>query len=689
MRASPAAPRGEDPDQPIGPGGRDGRYRAPAVTGGSATQSAAPERRAGWRESLTDPAVVAIALYAIVAMGAAVAAYFALFTQFAPYDDEGTLLVTLNAFAHGDTLYSDVYTPYGPFYYELFGGLLALSGESVTTDLSRSIVLVLWVGTSFLFGLAAQRLSGHLMLGVTGMIAAFGSLYALANEPMHPQVLCVLLFGAFALLAASGPTRRVAWAGAAGGALLAALTLTKLNLGVFAVAAVVLAAVLTVEPLQQRRWLRWPVIAGFLALPVLLTARDLSIGWVRDLMALELLAMAAIVIAAWTLRPQRGEDDDGTGRWLLAAAIGFAAAFVAILAAIVLNGSSLADVYDGMVTEAMRVRDVNMTEFPAPGAAVDWALAAVAAAALCVRLRPSSAGPPSIWPGLLRAAAGLTIWFAVARIAPISLNPSAGNPDALPMVLAWVAAIPPAGSAEAPFKRFVRVLLPALAVAETLQVYPVAGSQMSIAALTFVPVGALCLGDALTSLRAWSEARGGVALERFGIATGIVLVAFAAQFALDAIARPAANGAVIYRDQQALPFAGAGQLRLAPEEADTYVRLVDLLHRHRCTDFIGYPNIDSFYIWSGIDPPPPQAPGAWINALDGERQQRIVNELRASARPCAIRSDARAENWLRGAPPPDRPLARYVLDDFRPVEEVGEFQFMLPIEADSAQRAAG
>ena len=661
------------------------------MTGGPATRSpAAAERRPGWRDTLTDPAVVAVALYALVAMGAAVAAYFALFTQFAPYDDEGTLLVTLKAFASGGTLYSDIYSPYGPFYYELFGGLFAFTGQDVTTDVSRSIVLVLWVGTSFLYGLAAQRLSGRLALGLAGMIAAFGSLYALANEPMHPQILCVALLGAFTLLAVAGPTRRVAWAGAAAGALLAALTLTKLNLGVFAVAAVVLAAVLTVEPLQGRRWLRWPVVAGFVALPIVLTARDLSISWVRNLMALEVLAMAAIAIAAWPSRPRAGEADDGAGRWLLAAVAGFAVAFAAIVAAIVLNGSSLSGIYDGMVTEAMRVRDVNMTEFPQPGAAVDWALAAVAAAALCVRLRPSAGGvAPSIWPGLLRAAAGVTIWFTVARIAPFSINPSAGNPDSLPIALAWVAAFPPAGVSESPYKRFVRVMLPALAVAETLQVYPVAGSQMSIATLTFVPVGALCLGDALTSLRAWGESRGARALERFGIVAAVVSIALAAQFALDAIVRPAANGAVIYRDQEALPFAGAGQLRLAPEETETYARLVDLLHRYRCTDFIGYPNIDSFYIWSGIEAPPPYAPGAWINALDGERQQRIADELRASPRPCAIRSDARAENWLRGAPPPDRPLARYVLDGFRSVEQVGEFEFMLPVEGGSRQRAAG
>ena len=64
------------------------------------------------------------------------------------------------------------------------------------------------------------------------------------------------------------------------------------------------------------------------------------------------------------------------------------------------------------------------------------------------------------------------------------------------MLLAWVAAIPPAGSPRPPDRRFLRVLLPLLAVAETLQVYPVPGSQVGIAAVFFVPVGALCLADA-------------------------------------------------------------------------------------------------------------------------------------------------------------------------------------------------
>jgi hypothetical protein len=203
---------------------------------------------------------------------------------------------------------------------------------------------------------------------------------------------------------------------------------------------------------------------------------------------------------------------------------------------------------------------------------------------------------------------------------------------------------------------------------------------MGIAAVTYVAVGALCLGDALVSLRTWSATRGPRALRQFGVAVTIVAVALVAQLGLDKIARPALSKAAAYGDQPALPFDGATSVHLPAEEVETYAGLIDLLRRHRCTTFIGYPNINSLYIWSGIDPPPPNSPGAWMNAVDSEQQQRTVDAMRASPRPCAVRSDERADLWLHGLPPPDAPLVRYIFDEFATVDEVAEFDFMLPRE---------
>lgn len=648
-----------------------------ALNGGPTTPSSESRLPSIVRATIEDPAVAAILVYALVAAAAAVAAYFVIFTVFAPYDDEGTLLVTLKAFTHGHTLYSEIYSPYGPFYYELFGGLFALTGHAVTTDASRTLVIVIWVATSLLFGLGAQRLTGRLAVGAAATIVAFSTLSVLAAEPMHPQVLCVLLLGLFLLGVGRAPGRGALGWGAAWGAVLAALVLTKVNLGLFAVAAVALAAVLTVEPLRRRRWLLWPVLAGFLAMPAVLTARDLGTGWVHELALIEMLSSAAVVVAAWELRPARDRGAELLSRWLVGSAVGFAVAVAAILIAIVATGATLADVYDGTIHQAIRVREVLVSPLPFPSAAVDWAVAALAVAVVVARFGPS--GPkPRIWAAALRAAAGLTIWYTAARVAPLGLSPSAGNPDTLPLVLVWVAAVPPAGAVESAHKRFLRVLLPALAVAETLQVYPVAGSQMGIAALTFVPAGAICVGDALTSFREWSAERGPDTQRRFGAIATVAAVAIVVQLALDTIALPAADNIVAYRDQKALPLPGARLLHLPAGDVETYSRLVALLHEHHCTTFVGYPNIDSLYLWSEIEAPPPAAPGAWIKAVEADQQRLAVEAARASPRPCAIRSEARAELWLHGEPPPMRPLVRYIFDEFKPVETVGEFEFMLP-----------
>jgi hypothetical protein len=475
---------------------------------------------------------------------------------------------------------------------------------------------------------------------------------------------------------AAGPPRRFGLAGAGAGALLAALILTKVNLGALAIAAIALAAVLTIEPLYRRRWLRWPVIAAFLLLPTALTARELRAEWIRDLIALELLATVALLVAARLQRPRRGESDDGLFDWVLGAIVGFGAAFVAIFVALLLTGSTASDLYDGAIVQGLKIGDVFVLPLNSPVAALDWAVAAVAAAVITVELRTENPRTPAIWPGLLRVAAGLTIWFTIARSAPFSLGPTS-NQEALPLVLAWVAVVSPAGVEEPPYRRFLRVALAALPLAEVLQVYPVAGSQVGIAAVSFVAVGAICLADGIGLLRAWSEARGGQARRHFALATVVLLAALAGKLALDVIVRPAVTNAVIYRDQTSLPFSGAGLLHLPADQAAEYGRLVSLLHAHRCSTFIGYPNVNGLYLWSGVDPPKPNAPGAWVAVLDSDGQQQAVDEMRASPRPCAIRKDPLADAWLQGRPPPDTPLVHYVFDDFEQVGTVNEWQFLV------------
>jgi hypothetical protein len=638
--------------------------------------SPTPVRKSLWRETADDPTVRAIALYALIAAGAVFAAYMAIFTTFVDYDDEGTLLVSLNAFAHGDALYKDVFSPYGPFFYEFFGGIFSLPGVDVTNDTSRLLVIAIWVATSFLIGLACQRLTGRLLLGGAGMIVAFAALYALFPEPMHPHGLLVLLLAGFALAAVYGPGRRVALCGAVAGALLAAALMTKINFGAYAIAAVVLAAGLTFEPLSRRPWVRWPLIVAFLAMSVVVMFSDLREGWVRSFITMEVLGSAAIVAAAWPMLPARGESQGALGRWLLGALAGCLGALAAILAAIVALGTSPSDLYDGMFVQALNVRNVAKGAFPTPDQAVYWGVAAFAAAVLTAKLRTTDPGKPALWPGLLRALAGLTIWLTISHAAPFGLNPST-NPDILPLLLSWVAVVPPAGPLEPPYKRFLRVALAAIAVGGVLGAYPVPGAQVGVASMMFAPVGALCLADALASLRAWSAARGELDLRRFGAVVGVASAALVGMLALGQIVLPAASDTITYDEWPALPFAGAGDIHLAPEQVDEYAQAVDFIERN-CSNFIGYPNVNSLYLWSGITPPRPSAPGAWVAALDDKGQARILRQLHATPRPCVLRNEKVAGMWLSGKEPPDTPLAHYINEDFETAGQVGQFELQLP-----------
>jgi len=430
----------------------------------------------------------------------------------------------------------------------------------------------------------------------------------------------------------------------------------------------------------RRPWLRWILIVAFLAMPIAILAHDLKVGWVRELALLEILAAVAVLVASRTIRPVRGEGDGGTWRWVLAALVGFAAAFVVILLVILLTGPSVSDIYRGMVRDSLEIRDFLVVQFVFPaGAALDWAIAAVAAAAIAggVRLARGDAGR-ALWTGLARALVGVVILCSVAHIVPLGLNPSAGDPLVLPMLLVWVAAIPPLTVAEPPFKRFLRVLLPMVAIAETLQVYPVAGSQVGIASASFVAVGALCLADGLVDLRAWSEVHGAPAARNLALSTVVAAIALPAVFALNAIALPAVNNLQTYRNQPKLGLPGATLMHVASPQHGEYVDLVDLLHEKRCSTFVGWPSINSLYLWAELEAPRPTIPNGWFYAMTESQQQLAVEELRASPRPCAIVNDELAAGYLKGLPPPATPLVEYVQQNFRLAARIGPFEFEVP-----------
>ena len=603
--------------------------RLPAVPDAAATATAPLAR--GLPGS---PRTRAALVYGGLALVGLVAAYYALFSRFAVYDDEGSLLTPLKAFVDGDVLYDTIYTPYGPLYYEVWGSLYAIAGRPVTTDSARFIVMVVWVATSLLFGYAAQRMSGLLSLGAGATAVAFGVLIALTNEPMHPVGLVVALLAGLAVAIVTLPARRPLAAGIVIGALLAALLLTKVNVGVFATVGCAFAAAIT---LRSRVLVRWSLAATYAVMPIALLAAGFADVGVVDLAMLVTLAAAAVVVVAWHAPGDDADSIDGR-RLLLGMFAGLGSGAVLILGAIVAAGTSLPALFDDVVGQALRQREIFSLPLRMPSGAVPWAFGGLAGALIAVLLRDGRpASTP--WPGAARIVAGLAIWSCAAQIPLLGLAFSGFPNLAIPAALAWVAVLGPRGIAERPGMRFARVALPAIAVAQILQVYPVAGTQISAAAVTFVPVGAICLADGWRSLRAWSATRGELTAARTAAIGGVTVTVLALALVDLAVVRPGLQSFADYRARAPLPFAGAGRLHIERAARDTYARLAEVIALNGCTALVGLPSTNSMYLWTSIDPPSSTLPSAWMTQLDDELQQRAVDELRRSPRPCAFRHD--------------------------------------------------
>ena len=99
--------------------------------------------------------------------------------------------------------------------------------------------------------------------------------------------------------------------------------------------------------------------------------------------------------------------------------------------------------------------------------------------------------------------------------------------------LAWLAAVGRPG--ESRELRFVRILLAALALLQTLHAYPVPGSQLAWAEVLFVIVGGVALRDGIADLAAPARERFGDPGRWVAVGATAAVAAFGAWFALERV----------------------------------------------------------------------------------------------------------------------------------------------------------
>jgi hypothetical protein len=609
-------------------------------------------------------------LFLAATVASAAVAYPSMFSNFSAADDEGYVLISLKGFLAGGHLYDQVYTQYGPFFFQFWGGLFSLLGLDVNHDVGRLATIAAWVAVALIVGFAVYRVTGSVLLGLCVQLLVFHGLFKFINEPMHPGGLICLVLAAI-VLASTAVDRlpRAAWGVI--GAAAAALVLTKVNVGGFAVLAIALACVLAYPQLRRPAWLR-PVLEGAcVALPIALMARQLDLAWVREYALHATVAIAAVVIGLRVAGPLNARIGSGL-RWLVG---GFVVLAAASLLVALLLGSGPVDLAHGVVLDPLRTPDVIAIELELEAHSVVvnlLALALCAGFAIAAR-RP---GRPSRRLEVARALAGVAAGLAIGLTAADVHVPLVGGGfeggGMWALSLAWVALLPTRVEPR-PGMGVARRLLPALAVLESLHAYPVAGSQVQWSAFLMIAVGAIAFDNGRRDLvelageGSWRATR--------GVAAAVPAVALAL-IAVAAIVVPLGDARDRYDAGRALALDGAERLHLPDTQADQLEQVVAEL-RADCDSFLSQPGMNSFYLWTGIDPPTYLNTGDWMLLFDEPTQRAVVSGATTYERLCLLRQQILAALWVQGRPIPERSLTRFLASGFEPLGTVGWYEILI------------
>jgi len=592
--------------------------------------------------------------FAAVALVLAPVAYMSMFTGFHAYDDEGYYLATLRDYLAGQPLFSTGAQAYGPFFYEVAAGVFKLFGLTPDNDTGRFVTAVVWLLASLAGGLLAFRLSRNIWLGVAAELLTFGVLSALSNEPMSTYGMTALLLLSLAAASTFGSVRpRVS--GAVIGAIVGALCLIKINVGGLAAIAVVFAWTAGLP----RRWRRpfLPAMVGVItAVPLLLTFPLLSLGWVVAFAVVVAFSAAAVGVACLAAAPRPLVVP--SARWI---AGGGAVLAIATLGVALVGGTRLIDLWSGLVVLPLRIPQL-LTLPVAVNPVYDLVAGLSLAAALVISYRSGIAALPTTAAGLVRVGAGFFTFLSVL------LMPSSIFLLALP--LAWVATNAPDENGDDPAGAYSRLLLPALAVLESLQAYPFAGTQLSLAALCVLPVGAIILGDGIRQLRS-ARGAGRVSLRAIGWVAPASLVIDAAVFLLFALTVTAG-----FRTGTPLGVPGAESVRL-PAQAATQLRLLVAAVDRDCSSFVTFPGMNSFYAWTGQGPPTSMRLEVWWQFLDSSTQQSIVQQLASRPRLCVIKNQRVIDMWAEGHQVPRTPLVDFIDRQFVHDGSYGDYELLV------------
>jgi hypothetical protein len=568
-----------------------------------------------------------------------------MYSKVAPYDDEGYFLAILRQFLQHGSLYVNTKSSYGPFYFSLVGAIYRLTGQSPTPFTGRLIVLLLTVLSVVMFGATVWRVTKSVAFAVLCEVVTFGVLIIVAaREPLHPGSLVAFLLSLLVFaLASYAMDQRNVFLYVAGG-VVGALLMTKINVGLFAVAAIVIAFVVGNDQYGKR--LRVTVATGGVLLPFVLMSQKL---WQAPRAEFALLVGLGLLL---TYVPMQVDVVSLPRRALLVMAESAVVVMVVSFLWPLADGTGPTAIVTGVLIRPLRQAGIRATITPI---SFDWAAFLITIGVVGAVLlrrdrgRPKLPGPSWIAPAALGAAGLYVVGLGTLSGTRLQLGFLAWLPGiAMLPALAWIAAAPPR------FRLVLRLLVP-LSILQILHAYPVAGSQRGWGMVAMCVPCVLALSFAAKRVPLWVQARRAV---RGGVVGGLCLVLL-----IGAGLSPL-TAWHNYTQLTPLDVRGARLVRLPAPEVKT-LRTLTALVKRRCDTFYSAPGFDSLYIYTGL-PAPTGLLSNWPGALTTDEQRQLVKQLaRAQAsgeRVCIVRDLTRAKLWLSssyGTGPLGQALSRY------------------------------
>jgi hypothetical protein len=492
----------------------------------------------------------------------------------------------------------------------------------------------------------------------------------LANEPGHPQEVIALLLASALLAAAWMPPRSGIFEVL--GLIAAALFCTKINVGIFFGMALLALLAFSTPRLARAPWAGY-LIWGCGLLPFFLMRSHLAAGWCRSCGFI-----ACCVIVSTLLVAQRTGSflAEGQGaRWQnwTRAGVLFCALGALILGIALLTGTSWRGLLDGMLLTPLKMAGVAVLPLPVRNIALFNAAAALGLGFVAAR-RPLEAG-------LYRCLNLLKLAYGIAGCLSLASDAQAQWIYLLPWV--WLILVRPDGlvpekaepgtRVQAP-SAFPRMFLCLAAACQSLQIYPIAGTQVTLATLFLTPVCVLCLWDFWNQpviASAWLAKLSPSGLRWLRVLGAATLLCLFASVRCHLPQVRAEYGRLLPLD---LP--GSRRVRFDAETTEMY-RALSAYLRTECDTFVTYPGIHSLYFWTGKRSPTHLNSTGW-GQLTHIQQQHILASLRKVQRPMLVVVAAQARGWSSQPPPQIAPLIHCVLEECHEAARIGRFIIYIP-----------